>query len=216
MLPIKFESADGKQLKVLCLGAHSDDIEIGCGGSLLRLASMYPLDVTWVVLGASGQRRTEAENAAKAFLASARHFDLHFADFRNSYFPYNGGAIKDYIESLKETCSPDLVFTHFRDDLHQDHRTTGELTWNAFRNHVILEYEIPKYDGGLGSPNFFLPLDRDMCAHKIALIMKHFESQKSRAWFTEETFWALLRLRGIECNSPTGFAEGHYSRKLVL
>lgn len=216
MLPIRFDAIDGKSLSVLCIGAHSDDIEIGCGGTLLKLAAMYSLDVTWVVLGASGDRRTEAENSARAFLAPAAQFDLHFTEFPNSYFPYDGRAIKDQFENIKRKCSPDVVFTHFRDDLHQDHRLVGELTWNTFRNHVILEYEIPKYDGGLGSPNVFLTLDRATCERKIAFIMEHFKSQTARSWFSEETFWALLRLRGIECNSPTGYAEAHYSRKLLL
>jgi len=216
MLPIRFDIPRGRRLKVLCLGAHSDDIEIGCGGSVRRLARDYELDVTWVVLGASGERRQEAESSAADFVQGAAATRIEIEGFRNSFFPYNGEAVKEYVESIKSFCSPDVVFSHYRHDLHQDHRVISELTWNAFRNHVILEYEIPKYDGGLGSPNAFFPLSREDCDEKIHLIMKHFASQRPRAWFTADTFWALLRLRGIECNSESGFAEAHYLRKAVF
>ena len=216
MLPLRFNLAANQNLNILCIGAHSDDIEIGCGGTLLQLFSDYPVKVTWVVLGASGNRNVEAENSAAEFLHNVSDAKVLISEFRNSYFPSQGQEIKEYIESIKGQCSPDLIFTHYRNDLHQDHRLVSEFTWNAFRDHNIYEYEIPKYDGDLGSPNTFFSLTRDECQTKIDLIMKHFVSQTERSWFTAETFWAMLRIRGIECNSPSGFAESHYIRKQII
>ena len=204
-------------LRVLCLGAHSDDIEIGCGGTILRLlAQRRNVEVKWVVFAASPERRLEAEKSAKMFLKEAVKKEIVVRDFKESFFPYIGSEIKVCFEELKRTIRPDVVFTHFRDDLHQDHRLISELTWNTFRDHVILEYEIIKYDGGLGSPNTFVHLSEEVCTKKIQYLMENFQSQHSHQWFTEETFRAMLRLRGVESNAPTKFAEAFYARKLVL
>ena len=204
-------------LRVLCLGAHSDDIEIGCGGTILRLlAQRRNVEVKWVVFAASPERRLEAERSAEMFLREAVKKEIVVRDFKESFFPYIGSEIKECFEDIKRTISPDLVFTHFRDDLHQDHRLISELTWNTFRDHVILEYEIIKYDGGLGSPMVFVHLSEEICARKVKYLMENFQSQRSHQWFTEETFRAILRLRGVESNAPSKFAEAFYARKLVL
>jgi LmbE family N-acetylglucosaminyl deacetylase len=204
-------------LRVLCLGAHSDDIEIGCGGTILHLlAQRRNVAVKWVVFAANAERRREAERSAEMFLQGAVKKEIVVRDFKESFFPYIGSEIKACFEDLKGTISPDVVFTHFREDLHQDHRLISELTWNTFRNHVILEYEIIKYDGGLGSPNTFVPLNEELCARKIKYLMENFQSQHSHQWFTEETFRAMLRLRGVESNASSKFAEAFYARKLVL
>ncbi len=204
-------------LRILCLGAHSDDIEIGCGGTILRLlAQRHNVEVKWAVFAASPARRLEAEKSAEMFLKGAAQKEIVVKDFKESFFPYIGSEIKTYFEELKCTINPDLVFTHFRDDLHQDHRLISELTWNTFRDHVILEYEIIKYDGGLGSPNLFVHLSEEVCAKKMKYLMENFQSQRAHQWFTEEAFRAILRLRGVESNAPSKFAEAYYARKLVL
>ena len=203
-------------LQVLCLGAHSDDIEIGCGGTILRLlAQRHNVEVRWVVFAASPARRLEAEKSAEIFLREAVKKEIVVRDFKESFFPYIGSEIKEYFEELKRTISPDVVFTHFRDDLHQDHRLISELTWNTFRDHLILEYEIVKYDGGLGSPNLFVHLSEEVCAEKIQYLMENFQSQRAHQWFTEETFRAILRLRGVESNAPEKYAEAFHCRKIV-
>jgi LmbE family N-acetylglucosaminyl deacetylase len=204
-------------LEVLVLGAHADDIEIGCGGTILALAGRdAPLKVTWVVLSAPGTREREAYNSADAFLKDAEHASVIVEGFRDGFFPYEGTPVKEFFEALKPTVTPDLVLTHRREDAHQDHRLVAELTWNSFRDHLILEYEIPKYDGDLGNPNLFVPLPAEVCERKVELLFEGFPSQRERRWFTPDTFWALLRLRGVESASPTGFAEGLHCRKAVL
>jgi LmbE family N-acetylglucosaminyl deacetylase len=204
-------------LKVLCLGAHSDDIEIGCGGTVLELiARSQPVEVTWVVFSANGPREVEARRSAARFLKGARRQAVFCEKFRDGYFPSQHVAIKDYFEQLKKKVTPDLVLTHLRDDLHQDHRLVSELTWNTFRDHLVLEYEIVKYDGGLGSPNGFVPVSRPHAKRKVDLLMRGFATQRSKRWFTEDTFQAMLRIRGIECNSPSGYAEAFYVRKVIL
>lgn len=207
-----------KVRRVLCLGAHSDDIEIGCGGTLLRLAAEAPgLHVRWVVLGASDERRArEARDSAARFLAGAAHADVRVEGFRDAYLPFHGAEVKDRFEALKADFLPDLIFTHFRDDRHQDHRLLSDLTWNTWRDHLILEYEIFKYDGDLGHPNLFAPLPEDVCQRKVELILAGFPSQAGRQWFTEDVLWSMLRLRGAECNSPTRYAEAFYCRKIVM
>jgi LmbE family N-acetylglucosaminyl deacetylase len=204
-------------LKVLALGAHPDDIEIGCGATVLHLAeSAASLDVRWVVLAAHGDRAREAEASAGAFLATAARKEIVLERFRDGFFPYEGGRVKEFVESLKDY-EPDLVFTHCRTDLHQDHRLVCELTWNTFRDHLILEYEIPKYDADLGAPNVFVPVAEELCRRKVDCLLTHFPTQRAeKHWFTEDVFFALLRLRGVEANSPTGLAEAFYCRKLVL
>jgi len=216
MVELKLGSAKDGPPHVLCLGAHSDDIEIGCGGSVLRLIRDYPgARIYWVVFSAIGVRKAEAERSAGLFAGS--HLErLTLLEFRDGFMPFQGTDIKDAFEKLKMEVSPDLIFTHQPRDAHQDHRLLCELTWNTFRNHMILEYEIPKYDGDMGRPSVFVPLDSEICKTKIRHLLDAFPSQRSKAWFEESTFQSLLRLRGMECNSPSGYAEAFYCRKLVI
>ncbi|HTQ59127.1 MAG TPA: PIG-L deacetylase family protein [Candidatus Solibacter sp.] len=216
MFPLKLPRKDSGPLKLLCLGAHSDDIEIGCGGTILRLLAGEPdIEIVWVVLGARNEREQEARNSAALFLGQAKHQTVIVKGFRDSFFPYEGAEIKTFFEQLKPM-SPDLIFTHYRGDAHQDHRLVEELTWNTFRNHLILEYEIPKYDGDMGQPNFFVPLEQDIYEKKVRFLMEAFETQRSKQWFGKDTFLGLLRLRGMECVAPSGYAEAFHCRKVVL
>jgi LmbE family N-acetylglucosaminyl deacetylase len=213
MITLGFRKLD----TILCLGAHADDIEIGCGGLLLKLLAEHPgVEVTWVVLSADDQRSAEAERSAAAFLTEVSKSKVVVKQFRDAFFPYQGGEIKEFFCELQGTVSPDLILTHRREDMHQDHRLVAELTWNTFRNHTILEYEIPKYEGDLGMANVYVPLSKATSQRKIETICREFASQRTRPWFTEETFRSLLRLRGVECASPTGYAEALYARKLTL
>ena len=217
MLKFIFDKPKDSPLNILCLGAHSDDIEIGCGGTVLRLASEYPnLAITWVVFSAIGDRGSEARRSADEFLSGINPKNIILGEFRDGYFPANFSPLKDVFEDLKNEISPDLIFTHYRNDMHQDHRQICELTWNTWRNHFILEYEIPKYDGDLGTPNVFVTLPDNILNKKIDFLMRFFQTQSNKYWFSSETFNALMRLRGVEGKSPTGFAEGFYCRKLVL
>ena len=203
--------------QVLCLGAHSDDIEIGCGGTILKLIETFPeLSVYWVVFGATEKRQEEAFTSANAFLEGSSQRNVMIKGFKDGFFPYVGAEIKESFEQLKKEISPDIILTHYRHDLHQDHRLISDLTWNTFRDHMILEYEIPKYDGDLGSPNVFVHLSESIYQKKIAYLMKYFATQVNKQWFTEETFSSILRLRGIESNSLTKYAEAFYCRKAVL
>lgn len=216
MLSVEFSKLK-RPARLLCIGAHSDDIEIGCGGTILRMmAEMPSLEVRWVVLSARGARKQEALASAKRFLRSTSRKRVVVKQFKESFFPYVGDKIKAFFEQLKAEFDPDLILTHYRHDLHQDHRVVSDLTWNTFRDHLIWEYEIPKYDGDMGVPNVFAPLSREICDEKIRLLMEGFGSQRSRRWFTDDTFWALLRLRGIEAGSSGRFAEAFYARKIVL
>jgi LmbE family N-acetylglucosaminyl deacetylase len=202
--------------RVLVLGAHSDDIEIGASGTLRELLATLPaVTVHWVVFAASGQRKAEAEASAAAILGTSRRHKVEMHDFRDGFFPYDGAKVKEAFEGLKSMAPPDVVFTHHRDDLHQDHRVVAELTWNTFRDQVILEYEIPKYDGGLGSPNFFVPLRAETVEMKVAGLLEHFGTQRSKSWFSGEVFRGLMALRGVECRSVSGYAEAFYCRKAV-
>jgi LmbE family N-acetylglucosaminyl deacetylase len=217
MLNIALDRSGRAPLQILCLGAHADDLEIGCGGTLRKLIeSNDSLSVYWIVFSASGQRAIEAQASATRFLAGAARMEIAVKNFRDGFFPYLGYEIKEFFEELKPTCSPDLIFTHYRDDRHQDHRLISDLTWNTYRDHLILEYEIPKYDGDLGSPNLFVPLDEPIYRNKVRWITEEFQTQRGRHWFTEDTFRSLLRLRGIESGAPSGYAEGFYCRKAVL
>lgn len=217
MFQLRLDRLPQRTCKVLCLGAHSDDIEIGCGGTILRLLKAYSeAEVWWVVLSASGTRRREARNCAKAFLGTASKSKVILKNFRESFFPYRGERIKEFFETIKRGFDPDVVFTHHRHDLHQDHRMVSEFTWNTFRHHLILEYEIPKYDGDLGVPNMFVPLDAITCRTKVANLLMHFQTQRARPWFTENLFLSILRLRGMECHAPARYAEAFYCRKMVL
>ena len=214
MLKVIFEKRHASLLKLLCIGAHSDDIEIGCGGTVVRLLEENPnTEVHWVVVGAMGQRANEAVESANLFLANAKRKEIVIKQFRDGFFPYSGSDIKDFFEKLKGECSPDLILTHYRGDLHQDHRLVSELTWNTFRNHLILEYEIPKYDGDIGTPNFFVHLSDAVCRKKIQNILRCFKSQRDKSWFSEDIFLSILRIRGLESNAPHRYAEGYYCRK---
>jgi LmbE family N-acetylglucosaminyl deacetylase len=202
---------------VLCLGAHCDDLEIGCGGTVARLLAQGALrSVTWVVFSSDERRAVEALHSTHTLLAGAEKPTVLVKTFRDGFFPYHGAEIKDYFEELKATVRPDLVFTHYREDRHQDHRLISDLTWNTFRAQTILEYEIPKYDGDMGSPNVFVELSEAQSRTKIAHLLRSFKSQHDKPWFTAEVFWALLRLRGMECAAASGYAEGFYGRKLVI
>lgn len=214
MLGLRFPA--GRPLSILCLGAHSDDIEIGAAGTVLRLLRSHPgSNVRWVVLAGSGVRAVEARASVDDLLVEAAAVDLTLFELRESYFPYDPG-VKDAFEVLKAGRPPDVILTHTRSDRHQDHRTVSDLTWNTWRDHVVLEYEIPKYDGDLASPNLFVPLDPELVGRKLDHLDRHFRSQSDKPWYDRATFAGLMRLRGVESQSPYGYAEAFYARKLVL
>lgn len=217
MLPLALGGHNGSGARALAIGAHPDDIEIGCGGTLLKLIEASALfEVRWVVLSGDEERADEARRSAEALLEGVPVSTVMIGDFSDGFFPYEGKRVKGFFEDLKAEFSPDVVFTHQRDDLHQDHRTACELTWNTFRDHLILEYEVPKYDGDMSAPNTFVPLTEAVSRRKIEHLMDHFASQRSKHWFKEDLFSSLLRLRGMECNSPSSRAEAFYCRKAVL
>ena len=206
----------GALRSVLCLGAHCDDIEIGAGATILKLVAAHPaLRVDWFVFSSTEERAAEARASAGDFLAGAASVDVQLKTFTDGFFPAEGRAIKQQFEELKARVSPDLVLTHYRDDRHQDHRVISELTWNTFRDHLVLEYEVPKYDGDLGQPNCFVPVEDQRRVFKVDTILRRYASQRSKEWFTAETFNALMRIRGVECRSRTGYAEAFHARKIV-
>jgi LmbE family N-acetylglucosaminyl deacetylase len=201
--------------RILCLGAHSDDIEIGCGGTILKiLQRSSEIEIVWYVGSAGGIRKHEAQQSAVEFLRDAGWAEIQFGMFKESHFPEQWSNIKNAIEGVKAQFNPDIVFTHYREDRHQDHKVISDMAWNTFRNHLILEYEIPKYDGDLGQPNFYVPLEESLYASKTDALMKHFASQASKHWFTKSAFEGLARVRGIECAAH--FAEAFYCRKIVF
>ena len=205
------------KLSILCLGAHSDDIEIGAGGTLLTLLERHPGSrVRWVVFAATGARAEEAQASARSFLAEAGESRVDVHDMRDGFFPASFATIKELFEALKDDENPDLIVTHARADQHQDHRTLAELTWNTFRDHMVLGYEIPKYDPDLGNPELFVPLAAEIAERKVAMLMAHFTTQRQRRWFVPETFMGLMRLRGLQAAAPSGLAEGFYAPKLWL
>ena len=202
---------------ILCIGAHCDDIEIGCGATLQVLAARFPsLELHWTVLSATGERAAETKRAARLLLPESVSIQFELQAFRESYFPYVGADIKEFVQGLSGRFEPDLIFTHSMSDRHQDHRVVSELTSNAYRDHLILEYEVAKYDGDLTSPNVFVPAGAEQMRKKVGALMEAFPSQRSKYWFTEETFTSLMRLRGIESRSPSGYAEAFHCRKLRL
>lgn len=216
MLQFKAGSNQDRQ-RVLCLGAHSDDIEIGCAGALLRWLREYrQVDVTWVVLSASGSRSQEARRSARALLRGAERLDIVLGDFEDARLPAEFGRAKTFFSDLRRRVDPDVIFTHRLEDRHQDHRLVSELTWQTWRDHLIMEYEIPKYEGDLGHPNLFVPIERALADRKIRHLMKHFGSQRSKEWFHDGTFRSLMQLRGVECRAPSGFAEAFTMRKAIL
>ena len=217
MSAVSFNFRDGKALRILCLGAHCDDIEIGCGGTLLRLLEEHPRShVDWIVFSSTAERRKEAQRGAALFLKDAKTKQVTIHRFRDGFFPHDGARIKKQFEKLKTPAPPDVILTHYRHDLHQDHRVIHELTWNTFRGHLVLEYEIPKYDGDLGSPNFFMRLEERHRQKKIAHLFAAFPTQTKKQWFTDDLFLGLMRIRGIEAGRKTRHAEAFYCRKMVL
>jgi len=210
-------AAPGERLSVLCLGAHSDDVEIGAGATILGMQERgIRLHVHWCVLSAAGERESEARASASDFMAEAASAVVEIQAFKDSYFPEQGDAIKSWFAGLRERVDPDLIFTHRRGDAHQDHRQVCRLTWNTFRDHCILEYEIPKWDGDIGQPNLYVPVSARAIQRKIELLSSHFGSQRSKQWFDAETFLGLARLRGMECRAPDRYAEAFVGRKLIL
>jgi len=217
MIQLRLDRPADSPVEILCLGSHSDDIEIGCGGTILRLVQQYPrCTFRWVVFSAIGVREAEARRGAELFAGRERLKQPCFKDFSDGFMPFAGADIKAVFEELKRGISPDVIFTHNRHDAHQDHQLIAEMTWNTFRDHFILEYEIPKFDGDMGQPGVFVPLDAETSQKKVRYLMDAFTSQRSRRWFDETTFMALMRLRGMECNAASGYAEAFYCRKLVL
>lgn len=217
MTNLRLDFDRDQKLTVLCLGAHSDDIEIGCGGTILQLIRRYPqCRIQWVVFSAIGERKKEAEKGAELF-AGPNHLErIDLKEFRDGFMPYDGAEVKEAFEEFKKYTPPDLIFTHARNDAHQDHRLLWELTWNTFRNHLVLEYEIPKFDGDMGQPNVYVPLEQRECEAKVSNLMTAFRTQCSKRWFKESTFMSLMRLRGMECNSSSDYAEAFYGRKLIF
>lgn len=204
-------------LNVLCLGAHCDDIEIGCGGTLLKLlAENGAVNVFWQVFTSTQSRKKEAIEGASRFCGNAKSLTVEVLDYRDGYLPYEGVAVKESFEKIKQAFSPDLILTHYGQDMHQDHRKVSELTWNTFRNHLIWEYEIPKWDGDIGAPNTFVTIERKTADNKIAAIQAVYNSQKKKKWFTDDLFLSLMRIRGMECNSESGLAEAFYTRKIIV
>ena len=217
MLSLLPRGDPSRPLKLLCLGAHSDDLEIGCGGTVLSwLESSRPIDVTWVVLTAQGERTRETRHSAAALLRRAASVDVVLGEFRDGFLPSQYEQVKAFMESVKLRCVPDIVLTHRLEDRHQDHRLISELTWNTWRNQFVLEYEILKYEGDLGQPNVFVPLRAAIARRKAEHLMRHFGTQRSKAWFNPENFLALARIRGLECRAPEGFAEAFHARKMAL
>jgi LmbE family N-acetylglucosaminyl deacetylase len=217
VLPLTLDVTARSPLTVLCIGAHADDIEIGCGGTILRLLAERPrVSVHWVVLCSDATRAREARRSATRMLKRASAHQIHIMQFRDGFLPYEGAAVKEAFEKIGTDVSPDVIFTHHGRDAHQDHRLASELTWNTFRDHTILEYEIPKYDGDIGQPTVFVPLGASIRTRKIRHLMTAFPSQRNKRWFTTKTFEGLMRLRGVECGATEGHAEAFHSRKVVL
>lgn len=217
MHPLGLTLAPGQPLRLLCLGAHCDDIEIGCGATVLGLLDRHPgALVRWVVFTGSAQRHAEAKAAAAIFLAKAAEARIELKSYRESYLPQAWGAVKEEFERLRTEFDPTLILTHALSDHHQDHRVVAELTWNTFRDHLVLEYEIPKYEGDIGNPNLFVPVTRAQANAKVATLMECFASQHRRPWFEPATFLGLMRLRGVGCNAASSHAEAFTVRKMVI
>lgn len=215
MTPLRLDLGDAPT--ILCLGAHSDDIEIGAGGTILSLAVRYPgATIHWVVFSGMGERGAEARASAEFFTAEFANRNIRIFQYRDGFFPGEFTGLKETFQRIREECDPDLVFTHYREDLHQDHRMVSDLTWQTFRDHLILEYEIPKYDGDLGRPNLYFPVEEAVCEKKLSGIEKFFGSQRGKRWFNRDTFVSLARMRGVECASASGTAEAFYSRKACV
>jgi LmbE family N-acetylglucosaminyl deacetylase len=215
MHPLTLATPADRALRVLCIGAHADDLEIGCGGTILSLAAAQPVEICWVVLCATGVRKREALRGADLVLKRAKDRTVIVRQFRDGFLPYQGTKVKEFFEALKPKFVPDVILTHSGGDRHQDHRLVSELTWNTYRDHLILEYEIPKYDGDLTTPNVYVPMTEDVLQTKTTLVLSTFQSQRSKHWLTEETLRGLARIRGIECGAGVRFAEAFHLRKSV-
>jgi LmbE family N-acetylglucosaminyl deacetylase len=217
MNPLRFAAGPGRPPTILFLGAHCDDIEIGCGGTILRLRESMPeAEIRWLILSSNDERRRETMASAGRFLGDRAEALVRIESFRDGFLPYSGADVKDVFEVVKREVSPDLIFTHYRNDLHQDHRLVNELTWNTWRDHTILEYEIPKWDGDLGQPNTFVAISPEQVDRKVEIVLDAYATQVSKGWFDADTLRAILRLRGVESNAPNRHAEAFYARKLVL
>lgn len=217
MIPLRLDRDPGSELRLLCLGAHPDDVEIGCAGTLMRLASGSDrLQVTWVVFSGEEGREREARKSAERLVGRAGSLELEVLDFPDGCLPDRRADLKDVFERVKRASTYDLIFTHRGGDRHQDHRVVSRLTWETFRGHLVLEYEIPKYDGDLGQPNVFVPLTPEMARAKAEHIVASFPSQRSKGWFEEDTFLALSRLRGVESGHQEAHAEAFHGRKILL
>jgi LmbE family N-acetylglucosaminyl deacetylase len=217
MLKLRLQPEIRAPLHVLCIGAHSDDLELGCGGTILTwLKSMPRVSVTWVVLSGDTQRQDEARRSATALLKQAHSSTIVLGEFRDGYLPAQYADVKDFFETLKKTVNPDVVLTHWLEDRHQDHRLVAELTWNTWRNHVVLEYEIPKYEGDLKPTNLYVEIPAALAKRKVTHLQRHFASQRSKGWFEADNFLAIMRLRGLEIRSGSGYAEAFHARKLVV
>jgi LmbE family N-acetylglucosaminyl deacetylase len=215
MLSLVPDLKGSRALRVLCIGAHCDDIEIGCGGTLRALQDQRKkIVIDWALLSGSAQRAAESTKAMSLLVAPRARGEIRFGEFADGRFPADYARIKEYFESLKNLPRPDIIFCHERDDRHQDHRIVNEMVWNTFRDHLVLEFEIPKWDGGLGQPNTYVPVTAKQAKAKVSALLKAHRSQATRDWFTEDTFLALMRLRGIECRSESGLAEAFHGRKL--
>lgn len=216
MMQLKFHhKAEG--LNILCIGAHCDDIEIGCGGTLLKLFQNYPINfVKWVVFASNAHRAKEAQASAKTWLDSVATKSISIKSYRDAFLNFSALDIKEDFETLKKEIDPDLIFTHFRHDRHQDHRLLSDLTWNTFRNHIIYEYEIPKYDGDLAQPNVFVQLEQEYVEKKIDILLESFKSQAGKHWFDRETFLSLMRIRGLESAAINRYAEAFHARKILI
>ncbi|HED36465.1 MAG TPA: PIG-L family deacetylase [Gammaproteobacteria bacterium] len=217
MINLQLENTSDEPLTILALGAHCDDIEIGCGGTMLSIInSNREVNITWVVFSSNEKRKAEAKAGARLFTRDIKTVDLKVYDFRDGFLPYHGERLKEVFEEIKTEINPDVIFTHYRQDLHQDHRVVSELTWNTFRNHFILEYEIPKWDGDLATPNTYVHLDEATALQKINFLQQAYNSQQTKVWFTDDLFWSIMRIRGMESNSPSRIAEAFYTRKNIL
>ncbi|NGP76684.1 PIG-L family deacetylase [Balneolaceae bacterium YR4-1] len=217
MQSLTFLDAKNEGLKILCLGAHCDDIEIGCGGTLLKFIEEYEIDlVNWVVFTSNKTRKKEALSSVGQFMGAVNKVETQILDFKDGYLPSEWDTVKDVFESIKDSFDPDIIFTHYRSDLHQDHKLINKFTWNTFRNHLILEYEIPKYDGDIGNPNLFVPLKEEYIEKKKEILVTCFKSQLKKQWFDDSLLWSLPRLRGVQCASKTNYAEAFYCRKLIM
>lgn len=217
MIFSQFQSSNDTGLNILALGAHCDDIEIGCGGTLLKIFDQYKIQqIKWIVFASNEQRKKEAINSAEAFLKDIPNKEIVVLNYRDAFLSASVFEIKEYFETIKKDFNPDLVFTHYRDDRHQDHKLLSDLAWNTFRSHLIFEYEIPKYDGDLGIPNCFFHIDSDLTNKKVDIILNSFISQQNKHWFDKETFLSLMRIRGMESASTTKYAEAFHVRKLIM